>query len=103
MLQNISFRAEKGEFLSILGPNGVGKSTLFRCVLGLLSGYTGQVLVDGTDARQFSIQESARHIAYIPHDFEFSSYRVFNRLNKIYSFFSHSVTSILIFTISRAA
>ena len=74
VLQNISFRAEKGEFLSILGPNGVGKSTLFRCVLGLLSGYTGQVLVDGTDARQFSIQESARHIAYIPQ----SSHPIFN-------------------------
>ena len=74
VLRDISFRVEQGEFLSILGPNGVGKSTLFRCVLGLLSGYTGQVLVDGTDARQFSIQESARHIAYIPQ----SSHPIFN-------------------------
>lgn len=74
VLQDISFTVEKGEFLSILGPNGVGKSTLFRCVLGLLSGYTGQVLVDGTDARRFSIRESAQHIAYIPQ----SSHPVFN-------------------------
>ena len=74
MLRDISFRVEQGEFLSILGPNGVGKSTLFRCVLGLLSGYTGQVLVDGVDARQFSIRESARHIAYIPQ----SSHPIFN-------------------------
>lgn len=66
ILFDISFTAEKGEFLSILGPNGVGKSTLFRCVLGLLSGYTGQVLVDGRDARSLSVRESARHIAYIP-------------------------------------
>ena len=35
VLYDISFSAHKGEFLSILGPNGVGKSTLFRCVLGL--------------------------------------------------------------------
>ena len=56
VLHDISFSVDKGEFLSILGPNGVGKSTLFRCVLGLLSGYTGQVLVDGTDARSFSVQ-----------------------------------------------
>ena len=41
VLRDISFQAQPGEFLSILGPNGVGKSTLFRCVLGLLSGYTG--------------------------------------------------------------
>lgn len=74
VLQDISFRVEQGEFLSILGPNGVGKTTLFRCVLGLLSGYTGQVLVDGIDARQFSVRESARHIAYIPQ----SSHPVFN-------------------------
>ena len=52
----------------------MGKSTLFRCILGLLSGYTGQVLVDGTDARSFSVREAARHIAYIPQ----SSHPIFN-------------------------
>ena len=74
VLHNISFTAKKGEFLSILGPNGVGKSTLFRCILGLLSGYTGQVLVDGVDTRTFSVREAARHIAYIPR----SSRSIFN-------------------------
>ena len=66
VLHDISFQVNKGEFLSILGPNGVGKSTLFRCVLGLLSGYTGAVLIDGKDARSMSVQETAKHIAYIP-------------------------------------
>ena len=74
VLHDISFRVEKGEFLSILGPNGVGKSTLFRCVLGLLSGYPGQVLVDGADSRSFTVREAARHIAYIPQ----SSHPIFN-------------------------
>ena len=74
VLHDISFSVEKGEFLSILGPNGVGKSTLFRCVLGLLSGYTGTVTVDGVDARTFSIREAAKHIAYIPQ----SSRSIFN-------------------------
>ena len=74
VLHDISFRVGRGEFLSILGPNGVGKSTLFRCVLGLLSGYTGQVLVDGMDARRFSTREAAKHIAYIPQ----SSRSIFN-------------------------
>lgn len=74
VLHDISFSVEKGEFLSILGPNGVGKSTLFRCVLGLLSGYTGVVLVDGVDARTFSTREAAKHIAYIPQ----SSRSIFN-------------------------
>ena len=74
ILRNVSFSVEKGEFLSILGPNGVGKSTLFRCILGLLSGYTGKILVDGTDIRSFSPREAARHIAYIPQ----SSRSIFN-------------------------
>ena len=66
VLQDISFSVGEGELLSILGPNGVGKSTLFRCILGLLSGYTGEVLVDGINARSFSAREAAKHIAYIP-------------------------------------
>ncbi len=74
VLQNIAFTLKEGEFLSILGPNGVGKSTLFKCILGLLSGYTGQVLVDGRDTRNFSVREAARHMAYIPQ----SSRPVFN-------------------------
>ena len=74
VLHDISFTASSGEFLSILGPNGVGKSTLFRCVLGLLSGYTGTVSIDGTDVRSFSVREMAKHIAYIPQ----SSHPIFN-------------------------
>ena len=74
VLHDISFTASSGEFLSILGPNGVGKSTLFRCVLGLLSGYTGTVRIDGTDVRSFSVREMAKHIAYIPQ----SSHPIFN-------------------------
>ena len=74
VLHDISFTVKEGEFLSILGPNGVGKSTLFRCVLGLLSGYTGQVLVDGVDTRSFSVREAAKHIAHIPQ----SSHPIFN-------------------------
>lgn len=74
VLHEISFSVEKGEFLSILGPNGVGKSTLFRCVLGLLSGYTGSVTIDGQDVRGFSVRQAAKHIAYIPQ----TSHPVFN-------------------------
>ncbi len=74
VLQDINFSVGRGEFLSILGPNGVGKSTLFRCMLGLLSGYSGTVTVDGLDSRHMTVREAARHIAYIPQ----SSHPVFN-------------------------
>ena len=41
VLRDVSFSVEYGEFLSVLGPNGVGKSTLFRCMLGLLTPTAG--------------------------------------------------------------
>ena len=74
VLHGVSFKAEAGEFLSILGPNGVGKSTLFRCVLGLLRGYTGSITVEGRDAAKLSTREMAKLIAYIPQ----SSHPAFN-------------------------
>ncbi len=66
VLEDISFSLEKGEFLSVLGPNGVGKSTLFRCILGLLPGYQGSILSDGEDMRRLSGREKSKRIAYIP-------------------------------------
>ena len=66
VLHDINMEVDTGEFLSILGPNGVGKSTLFRCILGLLQDYEGSVLIDGIDARRLSEKELSKKIAYIP-------------------------------------
>jgi len=66
VLKDVSFSLKEGDFLSVLGPNGVGKSTLFRCILGLLSGYSGRIALDGRDLRAFSRREISKRIAYIP-------------------------------------
>ena len=66
VLKGVSFSAEYGEFLSILGPNGVGKSTLFRCMLGTLSPAGGGTWVDGRPVAGMKPAELARKIAYIP-------------------------------------
>lgn len=66
VLKDISFSAEYGSFLSVLGPNGVGKSTLFRCMLGLLTPSSGNVNIDGDNISTMSAAQLSKHIAYIP-------------------------------------
>lgn len=66
VLKNVSFSVQTGELLCVLGPNGVGKSTLFRCMLGLLRGYEGSISVSGVEIQSFSVREMAKKIAYIP-------------------------------------
>lgn len=66
VLKSVSFRAEYGEFLSVLGPNGVGKSTLFRCMLGILPPTQGRTMIGERDISEMPAAELSRNIAYIP-------------------------------------
>uniref|UniRef100_A0A7C3I1Z2 ABC transporter ATP-binding protein n=1 Tax=Gracilinema caldarium TaxID=215591 RepID=A0A7C3I1Z2_9SPIR len=66
VLHSLSFSVGAGELLCLVGPNGVGKSTLFKCILGLLRGYEGEILFNGRSLRTFKESELARSIAYIP-------------------------------------
>lgn len=74
VLRNLSFSAGPGELIALLGPNGVGKSTLFRCLLGFLRPDAGSVLLNGRELRTMGRPSIARQIAYIPQ----SSRPVFN-------------------------
>ncbi|MBU3213753.1 ABC transporter ATP-binding protein [Clostridium estertheticum] len=66
ILDDINFTARDNQLLSVLGPNGVGKSTLFHCILGLLNGYKGQVKLNNINSKGLSIKEMANLVAYIP-------------------------------------
>ena len=79
IIDKINFKAEDNQLVSVLGPNGVGKSTLFRCMLGLLKGYKGQILIKGKDIKKLGVGEMARLIAYIPQShFPSFNYSVFD-------------------------
>ena len=54
VLDGINYTINDGEFACVLGPNGVGKSTMFKCILRLLSTYTGEIFVDGCDTKGLS-------------------------------------------------
>ena len=66
VLRDLSFRIPDNTLVNVLGPNGVGKSTLFRCILCLNNGWTGSIRVTGKDLRSISIRERASEVAYIP-------------------------------------
>ena len=66
VLHDITCDIPDGTLVNVLGPNGVGKSTLFRCILGLNHHYTGTILVNGKDSRTLSTKERAKEISYIP-------------------------------------
>ncbi len=66
LLKEISFTAEDGEVLAVLGPNGVGKTSLVRCMLGFQPWEAGETLIDGRSLRACSQRQLWRKIAYVP-------------------------------------
>lgn len=66
VVRGVTCCADAGEILCLLGPNGCGKTTLFRLLLGSLPLSGGNILLDGKDAAGLSAKERAKLIAYIP-------------------------------------
>ncbi|MEN3351793.1 MAG: urea transport system ATP-binding protein [Bradyrhizobium sp.] len=66
-LQSVNLTVGDGEFLSVLGRNGVGKTTLMRSILGLMDRVTGRLSLDGTDISALRTHQRAKAgIAYVP-------------------------------------
>lgn len=68
LLSEVDLRIARGEFVAVLGRNGVGKTTLLRAIGGLHPRKAGHVCIDGTDSTTFSIAEQARRMALITGD-----------------------------------
>lgn len=66
VLRDISFDVDTGDILCLLGPNGVGKTTLFKSILGFLKLQGGEILLDGEDIQNWSRNRLAKAIAYVP-------------------------------------
>lgn len=62
----VSFTLGRGEVLCVLGPNGGGKTTLFRTILGLLEKHSGFIGFDGRAIEELSREQIARQAGYVP-------------------------------------
>ena len=65
VLKNVSFPIEPGQFLAVLGNNGVGKSTLLKCFNHILKPDSGEVLLDGVDLLKQSGRDVAKQVAFV--------------------------------------
>ena len=66
ILENINLKMDEPGLICILGPNGVGKTTIVKCMNKLLKPKSGRVLVNGTDVSTLSLLDIARTIAFVP-------------------------------------
>ena len=64
-LDNISFNVNKGEFVSILGKNGSGKSTITKLIMGVLQPDLGSISLNGQDLSQLSISERSQKVGVV--------------------------------------
>lgn len=66
IINNISLDIKSGEIVCLLGPNGVGKTTFFKSILGFLELISGEILLDGKKINYHKRQEVALAMAYVP-------------------------------------
>ena len=68
ILDNISFKINSAQIFGMLGPNGVGKSTIFNLITGLISPQQGKIKIDGVDVTEYPVYLRTKKfkVGYVP-------------------------------------
>ena len=68
ILDNLNFKINEGQIFGMLGPNGVGKSTIFNLITGLINTGSGQIKINGEDVTSYPIYLRAKKfkVGYVP-------------------------------------
>ncbi len=86
ILDNINFSINEGQIFGMLGPNGVGKSTIFNLITGLISPQTGNIKINNQDVSQYPIYMRTKKfkVGYVPqYGGFFSDLSLFDNLKAI--------------------
>ena len=68
ILDNISFKINEGQIFGMLGPNGVGKSTIFNLITGLINPRNGKIKINSIDVTQYPVylRTTKFKVGYVP-------------------------------------
>ena len=68
ILDNINFKINQNQIFGMLGPNGVGKSTIFNLITGLISPKNGKIKINGEEVNEFPVYQRTKNfkIGYVP-------------------------------------
>jgi iron complex transport system ATP-binding protein len=66
VFRNVSLAVQSGDVFCLLGPNGIGKSTLLKCLGNILRIQQGSIFLNGRNLTEFKLSDIARHIGYVP-------------------------------------
>jgi len=66
VISNLNLKIEEGELVTFLGKNGIGKTTLFNLMMGLLNGYKGSIKLSNNEISNLKEKEIAGLIGYVP-------------------------------------
>jgi iron complex transport system ATP-binding protein len=78
VLDGVTFSIKEDDVVSILGPNGVGKTTLIKCISKVLTPNTGSVVIEGSNLHDMSKKDIAKKIGYVSQKSETSRTTVFD-------------------------